>query len=311
MPNPVIIATWPFGQTAVRTGLPLLRQGQSALDAALAGAQAVEDDPKVNSVGFGGLPNSIGTVQLDACVMDGRTLSCGGVAGLENIRHPAALARRVMERTPHVLLVGQGARDFALQQGFPLDNLNTPESLAEWEKRRPRREQPTPARPAPTRRVSEGSGEPPFSHDTVTVLALDQKGNLGGVCTTSGLAHKLPGRVGDSPIIGAGLYVDNTAGAAGATGVGEEIIRIGGSLLIVEAMRAGRSAQEACELAVRKINAVAVRRGVHPARVAFLALDPKGTPGAACTAGTNFQYAVSKGTKVELLKAREIGADGK
>src|SRR5207253_175278 len=138
MPNPVVIATWPFGQTAVRTALPLLRQGQPALDAALAGAQAVEDDPKVNSVGFGGLANSIGTVQLDACVMDGRTLSCGSVAGLENIRHPAALARRVMEKTPHVMLVGEGARLFAVQQGFPLQSLNTPESLAEWEKRRPR-----------------------------------------------------------------------------------------------------------------------------------------------------------------------------
>jgi len=125
MPTFAIIATWPFGQTAVRTGLPLLRQGQSALDAALAGTQAVEDDPTVHSVGYGGLPNAIGTVQLDACVMDGRTLGCGAVAGLENVRHPAALARRVMERTPHILLVGDGARTFAIQQGFPLENLLT------------------------------------------------------------------------------------------------------------------------------------------------------------------------------------------
>ena len=124
MPNPVVIATWPFGQTAARVALDLLRQGRPALDAAIAGAQAVEDDPKVNSVGYGGLPNSIGTVQLDACVMDGRTLNCGAVAGLENIRHPAALARRVMERTPHILLVGQGAQQFALQQGFALAHLN-------------------------------------------------------------------------------------------------------------------------------------------------------------------------------------------
>ena len=129
-----------------------------------------------------------------------------------------------------------------------------------------------------------GGGEPPFSHDTVTVLALDAKGHLGGTCSTSGLAHKLPGRVGDSPIIGAGLYVDDTAGGAGATGVGEEIIRIGGSLLIVEALRAGKSPQEACELAARRVNAAAVRRGVHPAHAAFLALDPKGRHGAACTA---------------------------
>lgn len=301
----VAIATWPFGMTAVEVAAEQLRQGKAALDSAIAGAQAVEDDPKVHSVGYGGLPNSVGTVQLDACVMDGKTLACGAVAGLENIRHPAALARRVMEKTPHVLLVGEGARWFALQQGFPLEILTTPESLTEWDKRRPG----APPAPVPPK---EKSGEPPFSHDTVTVLVLDPKGNLGGVCTTSGLAHKLPGRVGDSPLIGSGLYVDNAAGAAGATGVGEEIIRVGGSLLIVEALRAGKSPQEACELAVRRINAAAVRRGVHPAKVAFLALDPKGRVGAACTVQTGFQYAVARvGKKAELLKAPEIGAEDK
>jgi N4-(beta-N-acetylglucosaminyl)-L-asparaginase len=305
MPNFAAIATWPFGQTAVRAAVPLLRQGRPALDAAIAGAQAVEDDPRVHSVGFGGLPNALGTVQLDACVMDGHNLACGAVAALENVRHPAALARLVMERTPHVLLVGEGARLFAVQHQFPLECLSTPDSLAEWERRRPGRPQPAPA-PVP-RREAPPSGEPPFSHDTVTVLTLDQTGSLGGVCSTSGLAHKLAGRVGDSPLIGSGLYVDNSAGAAGATGVGEEIIRIGGSLLIVEAMRAGRSPQEACEQAVRKVNAVAVRRGVHPAQVAFLALDPHGRTGAACTEQTNFQYAVAHGDRIELLRAREIG----
>lgn len=301
MPEYVVIATWPFGQTAVKTAAPLLQQGKPALDAALAGAQAVEDDPSVNSVGYGGLPDAIGTVTLDACVMDGKTLACGGVAGLQNVRHAAAVARRVMEKTPHVLLVGEGARLFAVKQGFPLQDLLTPESLAEWEKRRPKPPQP----PAPP------PGSPPGSHDTVTVLALDTKGSLGGVCTTSGLAHKLHGRVGDSPLIGAGLYVDNTAGAAGGTGVGEEIIRAGGSLLIVEALRAGKSPQEACEQVVRRVNEQAVRRGVHPARVAFLALDPKGRIGAACTAQTNFQYAVARPGKVELLKAPEIGVEPK
>src|SRR5262245_5797009 len=292
MPTHAAIATWPFGETAVRTALPLLQKGRPALDAAVAGGQAVEDDPRVNSVGYGGLPNAIGTVSLDACVMDGRTLGCGAVAGLENIRHAAALARRVMERTAHVLLVGEGARLFALQQGFALETLHTPESVAQWYKSRPKeagvREQEGGGR-------NQGAGarrqEPPGDHDTVTVLALDQKGSLGGVCTTSGLAHKLPGRVGDSPIIGAGLYVDDTAGAAGATGVGEEIIRIGGSFFVVEQMRAGRTPQEACEAAVRRVNALAVRRGVHPAQVVFLALDAKGRIGAACTEGTNFQYA--------------------
>ncbi len=304
MPESVVIATWKFGQTAVRIAAELLQKGKPALDAVIAGAQAVEDDPKVNSVGYGGLPNAIGTVQLDACVMDGHTLACGSVAGVENIRHVAALARRVMEKTPHIMLVGEGARWFAQQQGFPLENLNTAESLAEWEKRRAK-ERPS------------GGGQPPnneempFGHDTVTVLALDQKGTLSGVCTTSGLPLKLPGRVGDSPIIGAGLYVDSTAGAAGGTGVGEEIIRIGGSLMIVESMRAGRGPQEACELAVRKINAVAVRRGVHPARVAFLALSPKEQIGAACTSQTNFEYAVARAGKTELLKAVEIGPESK
>ncbi len=305
MPTHALIATWPFGATAVRAGLPLLQKGRPALDAVIAGAQAVEDDPKVMSVGYGGLPNAVGTVQLDACVMDGRTLSCGGVAALENVRHPAALARLVMERTPHVLLVGEGARLFAVQQGFPLENCNTPESLAEWERRRPRAKPRQPGRGRPAQ-----AGDLP-GHDTVTVLALDQKGNLGGACSTSGLAHKLPGRVGDSPLIGSGLYVDDRAGAAGATGTGEEIIRIGGSFFIVEAMRAGRSPQEACELAVRKVNEVAVRRGVHAPQAAFLALDPKGRVGAACTTRTNFQYAVGTGTKVELRKAREIGVEGR
>lgn len=291
MPDPVVIATWPFGQTAVKTAFPLLQDGRPALDAALAGAQAVEDDPKVHSVGFAGLGNAIGTVQLDACVMDGQTLACGGVAGLENVRHPAAVARLVMEKTPHILLVGQGAQQFAQQHGFPLETLQTPESVAAWERVRPKAKQAS-----------------KDNHDTVAVLALDRKGSLGGVCTTSGLAHKLPGRVGDSPLIGSGLYVDNTAGAAGATGTGEEVIRIGGSLLIVEAMRAGKSPQEACEMVVRKVTAVAVRRGVHPARVAFLALDPRGRIGAACTERYNFQYAVGRPSSMELLKAKEIAS---
>lgn len=304
MPDPVVIATWPFGQTAAKTALPLLEAGKPALDAALAGAQAVEDDPKVNSVGYGGLANALGTVQLDACVMDGKTLSCGGVAGVENVRHVAALARRVMDKTPHVLLVGEGAKLFALQQGFPLDTLHTAEAVAQWYKTRPRGA----AKPAPGkgRDLAPEGTFPSDSHDTVTVLALDQKGTLGGVCTTSGLAHKMHGRVGDSPLIGAGLYVDDTAGAAGGTGVGEEIIRVGGSLIIVEAMRAGKSPQEACEAAVKRVIAAAARRGGHPARVAFLALGPKGQVGACCTKTTGFQYAVGRKGKVELLQAKEI-----
>ncbi|MFQ3651856.1 MAG: N(4)-(beta-N-acetylglucosaminyl)-L-asparaginase [Gemmataceae bacterium] len=306
MIEPVVVATWPFGQTATKTALPLLQAGKPALDAALAGAQAVEDDAAVNSVGLGGLANRIGTVSLDACVMDGKTLACGGVAGVENIRHVAALARRVMEKTPHVLLVGEGARLFAVQEGFPLETLLTPESVAQWYKSRPKPPEKSTPNDASLDLAPAGTF-PSDSHDTVTVLALDKSGNLGGVCTTSGLAHKLPGRVGDSPLIGAGLYVDNEAGAAGGTGVGEEIIRVGASLLIVEAMRTGKVPQAACEIAVQRVNAAAARRGVHPARVAFLALDPKGRIGAAATKGTDFKYAVGRGGKTELLQAKELG----
>ncbi|HEX3146950.1 MAG TPA: isoaspartyl peptidase/L-asparaginase [Gemmataceae bacterium] len=284
MPEPVVIATWPFGKTAVEVASKLLAAGKVPLDAAIAGAQAVEDDPSVHSVGYGGIGNAIGTVALDACCMDGKTLDCGSVAGVENIRHVAALSKKVYEKTPHVMLVGKGAEWFAIQNGFPLETLLTPEAVALWEKDRPKKK----------------------GHDTVTVLANDGKGRLGGVCTTSGLSYKTPGRVGDSPIIGAGLYVDDEAGAAGATGVGEEIIRIGGALFIVEQMRAGKSPQEACELAVKRHIAAAVRRGQHPAQVAFLALNPKGDVGAACTERTNFKYAVARGEKVEMLQAREL-----
>jgi isoaspartyl peptidase/L-asparaginase-like protein (Ntn-hydrolase superfamily) len=309
----VAIATWPFGMTAVKKAEELLRQGSPALDAAIAGGQAVEDDPKVHSVGYSGIPNAIGIVQLDACVMDGKTLSCGAVAGLENIRHAAALARRVMEKTPHILVVGEGARLFALREGFPLESCTTPESIALWEKMKAKRQQAMLVAPeealALLNQIQKSEGAHPMdSHDTVAVLALDNNGSLGGACTTSGLALKLPGRVGDSPLIGHGLYVDNSAGAAGGTGVGEEIIRIGGSMRIVEAMRHGKSPQEACELAIRKVNSVAAQRGVHPAQVAFLALDPKGNIGAACTERYNFQYAVARsGKPPELLKGKEIG----
>ncbi|GIW81814.1 MAG: N(4)-(beta-N-acetylglucosaminyl)-L-asparaginase [Gemmatales bacterium] len=291
----IAIATWSFGRTAVKAAAALLERGKAALDAAIAGAQAVEDDPEVNSVGIGGIPNAVGTVQLDACVMDGKSLRCGGVAALENVKHAAAVARLVMEKTPHVLLVGEGARLFAVENGFPLENLNTPKSLSEWDKRRQKQRQPM---------LKE-------SHDTVTVLVRDKKGSLAGACTTSGLALKLPGRVGDSPLIGAGLYVDDEAGAAGATGVGEEIIRIHGSSLIVELMRSGKTSQQACEIAVSRVNAAAMRQGVHPARVAFLALDARGNPGAACTKGTNFPYAIARPGKITLVKAKEIGIENK
>jgi len=312
MPDPVVIATWPFGKVAAEAAIKSLAQGDAALDAALIGAQAVEDDYSVRtSVGFGSLPDRIGRLTLDACVMDGKTLSCGAVAAVEHIKHPAALARRVMEKTPHILLVGEAAKWFALQQGFPLEVPYTTEAIKEWLEKHP-----------DFKKKDKGDAKQPIrydnpsdinvdehNHDTVTVLTRDKKGNLGGVCTTSGLAFKLPGRVGDSPIIGAGLYVDDLAGAAGATGVGEEIIRISGSTFVVEQMRGGKTPQEACELACKRVNATAARRGIHPAAVAFLALDPKGNIGAACTSKTNFKYAVGRGEKVEMVQAKEIEPD--
>jgi isoaspartyl peptidase/L-asparaginase-like protein (Ntn-hydrolase superfamily) len=312
MPEPITIATWPFGRAAVAAAMKVLAKGEPALDAALAGAQAVEDDLSIRtSVGFGSLPDRLGRLTLDACLMDGRTLQCGAVACVEHIKHPAALARRVMEKTRHVLLVGEGAKWFALQQGFPLEVPYTAESIKEWLDKHPDARKGGGAPPKEEGKKEECGADVinvnEFNHDTVTVLSLDAKGHLGGVCTTSGLAYKLPGRVGDSPIIGAGLYVDDEAGAAGATGVGEEIIRINGSAFIVEQMRAGKSPQEACELACKRANAAAGRRGVHPAEVAFLALSPKGEVGAACTAKTDFKYAVGRGDKVELLQAKEIG----
>lgn len=308
MAEPVVIATWPFGKTAANTTLPLLKAGQPALDAVIRGAQAVENDTSVRSVGFGSLPDRIGRLTLDACVMDGKTLNCGAVAGLEHIRSASAVARRVMEKTPHILLVGEGAKWFALQEGFPLEMPHTLEGIKEWYEKHPSKKknnqrQDAPLEPQDINVIDEEN------HDTVTVLGLDQAGHLGGVCTTSGLAYKLPGRVGDSPIIGASLYVDDTAGAAGATGVGEEVIRIAGSFYIVEQMRAGKTPQQAVEMAVKRVNATAVRRGVHPANVAFLALSPKGEFGAACTLRTNFQYAVGRGNQVELLKAPEFGPE--
>ena len=312
MPEPVVVATWPFGKLAVEAALPMVVAGKPVLDAVIAGAQAVENDPAVHSVGFGSLPDRIGRLTLDSCVMDGKTLNCGAVAGLENIRSASAVARLVMDTTPHVLLVGEGAKWFALQHGHKLEMPLTVDAVREWFAKYPRAAGKKPAPGSPPQRF-QGPDDlmlpiDESNHDTVTVLGCDKSGRLGGVCTTSGLAFKLPGRVGDSPIIGAGLYVDDEAGAAGSTGVGEEVIRIGGSLYTVEQMRAGKSPQEACEAAVRRIHAVAARRGTHAPMVAFLAVNPKGEVGAAATEDSNFVYAVGKGGVTELRKAKELGA---
>ena len=310
MAEPIVIATWPFGKVAAELALKQLAVGKPVLDAVIDGATAVEDDITVRSVGFGSVGDRIGRLTLDACVMDGKTLSCGAVAAVEHIRSVAKLARLVMEKTPHIQIFGEGAKWFALQNGFPLEMPHTIESIRDWYSGHPdqktwKNKPPVKGVPVNVDRMSEVSEK---NHDTVTVIGQGPDGRLGGVCTTSGLAYKYPGRVGDSPIIGAGLYVDDEVGAAGATGTGEEIIRIGGSSFVIEQLRAGKSPQEACEIACHRVNKTAARRGVHPINVAFLAMDPKGRVGGACTANTKFIYAVAKAGKVELVNAKEIAA---
>ncbi|MEZ4852110.1 MAG: N(4)-(beta-N-acetylglucosaminyl)-L-asparaginase, partial [Bacteroidia bacterium] len=221
--KPVVVSTWNHGQAANAAAWEILSHGGSALDAAEAGVRVTEADPEVRTVGYGGYPDRDGVVTLDACIMNEKG-DCGSVAFLQDIKHPVSVARKVMEETPHVMLVGKGALDFALAQGFKQENLLTPESEKDWLEWKAKN---TETRP-------EINIE---NHDTIGLLTLDQKGNLSGACTTSGASYKYHGRVGDSPIIGAGLYVDNEVGGATATGWGEAVIRAVGCFLVVEFMR--------------------------------------------------------------------------
>ncbi len=266
---PAVISTWSHGGPANEAAWAVLAAGGSALDAVEAGVRVSEADPKVRSVGYGGLPNEEGVVQLDACIMRGSDRNAGAVAALERVKHPISVARRVMERTRHLLLVGDGARRFALAQGFAEEDLLTPESKATWEKWKAEQAKKEPA-----------GDEPADAHDTIGMVAVDARGDVAAACTTSGLAWKLPGRVGDSPLVGHGLYADSRVGGAASTGVGEEVIRVCGSFVVVEEMRRGRPPQEACEEACRRI---LERTGGKPAgQVAFLALRKDGATGAAC-----------------------------
>ncbi|MFP4092018.1 MAG: isoaspartyl peptidase/L-asparaginase family protein, partial [Cyclobacteriaceae bacterium] len=225
-----------------------------------AGVRVTEAEDNL-SVGYGGLPDREGKVTLDACIMDEKG-ECGAVAFLEDIKHPVSVARMVMEKTPHVMLVGEGAKQFALAQGFKEENLLTERAEKLWKEW-----------------LVEANYKPIINienHDTIGMLALDEAGNLSGACTTSGLAYKMRGRVGDSPIIGAGLYVDNEVGAATATGMGEAIIKICGAHLIVELMRQGYSPQEACEVAIKRI---ARQKNSRDIQIGFLALGKNGEVG--------------------------------
>lgn len=287
-PNlPVVLSTWRFGIEANAAAWEILKNKGRALDAVEAGVRVPEADPKERSVGYGGRPDRDGRVTLDACIMD-EFSNIGSVACLEYIKHPISVARAVMEKTPHVMLVGDGALQFALSQGFQKENLLVEESEKEWKEWLKNSEY------KPIANIE--------NHDTIGMIALDANGNLSGACTTSGMAFKMHGRVGDSPIIGAGLYVDNEVGAATATGHGEEVIRTVGSHLVVELMRQGRSPESACKEAVERIVKLVERRGksLKEIQIGFIALNKRGEYGAYCLQ-SGFNFAVYDQTQGNRL----------
>ena len=287
--KPIVLSTWRFGIEANAEAWKILNNKGRALDAVEAGVKIPEGNPEERSVGYGGRPDRDGRVTLDACIMD-EFSNIGSVACLENIKHPISVARLVMEKSPHVMLVGDGALQFALEQGFKKENLLTPESEKEW------KEWLKTSEYLPKANIE--------NHDTIGLIALDSHGNLSGACTTSGMAFKMHGRVGDSPIIGAGLFVDNEVGAATATGHGEEVIRVVGCHLVVELMRQGKSPQKACEEAVSRIVKKIKLRGksLNDIQVGFIALNKKGEYGSYCVQG-GFNYAVHDATGNRLIDA--------
>ncbi|MCS7208743.1 MAG: N(4)-(beta-N-acetylglucosaminyl)-L-asparaginase [Fimbriimonadales bacterium] len=294
-------ATWWFGQIAVEAAQrrwqesPERDSALRLLEAVVEGAAAVERDPQVLSVGYGGLPNRDGEVELDAAVMEGGRLRAGAVGAVRGFLPAIYLARAVMERTPHLMLVGDGAARFALCAGYEPQQLLTPESLRRWHEWRQQQTAP--------KEVSPERGSPPAeSHDTVGVLGWNA-GHLVAACTTSGLAWKLPGRVGDSPIVGAGLYADNEAGAAVCTGVGEEIWRFALASRVVEAMRNGYSAQRACqqsiEFMLRRLPDVAAHQ------CAVIAIRADGTFGLAATQPEKFEAFLCRDGVIERVRAHQ------
>lgn len=288
----LIVSTWDFGAAANDAAFAAMTAGGTLLDAVEAGAKVPEADPSNHSVGYGGYPDRDGHVTLDAVIMDDAG-GVGAVAVLEDTVHAISVARRVMEKTPHTMLAGDGATRFAREQGFPKQNLLTPEAERAW------REWLTTARYRPvanseTGTYGAGRHVPPggaLDHDTIGLLMRDAGGRMAGACTTSGMAFKIRGRVGDSPQVGAGLYVERGVGGATSTGVGEEVTRVSGSARVVASMRAGQSPQQACEEVVRHI---ARLRGaaIKGMQVGFLALDPRGRVGAFCLL-PGFTYAVT------------------
>ena len=296
--KPIVISTWDSGMAVNAEAWKVLSANGKALDAVEAGARQIEDT--INCcVGLGGYPDRDGIVTLDSCIMDEHA-NCGAVAGLERIKHPVSVARRVMEKTPHVILVGAGAQQFALENGFSLESgalsEDAKKAYAEWLKKTEYK----PVINIETRKTN-GPFAPKFfddgspNHDTMGLLAMDNSNNLCGAVTTSGMAFKLHGRVGDSPIIGAGLFVDNEIGAATSSGVGEEVIRICGTHLVVEFMRQGLTPEQACQKAVERI----IKRDREKAKtlqVGFLAMNKNGEYGA---------YAIQKGFVYSVKSDKE------
>ena len=289
--KPVVISTWNHGMPANEAAWEQLTAGSSALDAVEMGVRVAEADPGVMSVGLGGYPDREGKVTLDACIMD-KDSNCGAVAFLQKIKHPVSVARKVMEETPHVMLVGEGALEFARSQGFTEENLLTDaaeKAYQEW--------------------LKSSEYQPVINienHDTISMLALDQMGDLAGACTTSGAAFKMHGRVGDSPLIGAGLFLDNKVGAAAATGLGEAVIRTAGSAMVVELMRMGKSPAEACETIVRRIFEIHEKNHkLENLQVGFIALNKQGEYGA-FSLRKGFNFAVHDPDTNQLMDAAYI-----
>ena len=305
----LVVSTWDFGLAANAAAWAALQGGCAhPLDACEAGVRVAEADPAVTSVGLGGLPAADGVVELDAAVMRGDTLHCGGVASLRGVLHPVSVARAVMERTPHVLLVGDGALRFARALGFPEQDLLTPGARQAWEDWRAGRG----ARLEPWERAmlradappaEAPAGRPGTDHDTIGMIALDG-GRLATAVTTSGLAFKVPGRVGDSPIVGAGSYCDDDVGAAVSTGIGEEVIRTGGCVSIVESMRRGLPPRRAVAEVLARIRR-AMRAGGRDGQVAFLVVSRGGEVfGGALQPG--FQYARTDGSGSRLIDGEVV-----
>ena len=288
---PIVISTWNHGIEANKEAWTALENNKSALSAVEIGVRVTESDPNNRSVGIGGLPDAEGKVTLDACIMD-HQYNCGAVSFLQHIENPISVARKVMEETPHVMLSGKGAYDFAIEKGFKHKNLLTKEAKNQWEKWKSDKEKTKP-------KINNEN------HDTIGLLALDSKGNLAGACTTSGWAYKLHGRVGDSPIIGAGLYVDNEIGAACATGLGEAVIRICGSHLVVELMRQGHHPNQACKLAVNRI--IKAHKNLEGLQVGFIAINKKGeTGGHSVYAGFNYALKDNNNNNIMVDAAYEM-----